>query len=315
MNCKVIGIDIAKNVFQVCQLGEDNKVLSNRKVARKDLIHTLRQLSKETPVAMEACGSAHYWARQLQDNGFVVSLLPAQHVKVFAGHQKNDAIDALAICETALRPSIHRVPVKSVEQQDIKSLRCTRQQWIDQKTALGNQIRGLSAEYGVIFSRSFIQLRRQLPIAIEDQSNGLSPVMRERLSDAYMELQEYDEKLRKIERQLHRLCQQQASYERLLEIPGIGPVISAALISEIGDGSQFSNGRQMAAWCGLVPRQASSGERNLTLGITKNGNKQLRTLLVHGARAAVFRRKKDNSGLSRWITKLVERRKRQHKNI
>lgn len=314
MNCKIVGVDIAKNVFQICQLGEDNKIMSNKKVARKDLIHKVRQLPSDAVIAMEACGTAHHWARQMQFAGFEVRLLPAQHVKMFAGRQKNDAIDALAICEAAQRPGIHRVPVKTVEQQDIKSLRCTRQQWIDHKTALGNQIRGLSAEYGVIFSRSFAQLRRQLPIALEDQRNGLTTIMRIRLSEAYQELCDYDKKISRINRQLHSLCQQQSSYERLMEVPGIGPLISAALISELGDGCQFGNGRQMAAWCGLVPRQSSSGERNVMLGITKNGNRQLRTLLVHGARAVVFRRKSDDGGLSRWVKQLVERRGK-HKAI
>ena len=148
-----------------------------------------------------------------------MTLVPAQHVKVFAGHQKNDVIDALAICEAVQRPGIHRVPVKTVEQQDTKSLRCTRQQWIDHKTALGNQIRGLSAEYGVIFSRSFAQLRRQLPIALGDPRNGLTAVMRARLSEAYQEICDYDEKINRINRQIHSLCQQQSNYERLIEVP------------------------------------------------------------------------------------------------
>jgi transposase len=314
MNCKIIGIDLAKNVFQVCLLGEDNKVISNKKIPRAKLLHTLRQLPESIPVAMEACGASHHWARQLQDMGMEVKLLPAQHVKAFAGHQKNDAIDALAICEAAQRPSIHSVPVKTIEQQDIKALRCTRQQWVDHRTALGNQIRGLSTEYGVIFSRSLAQLRCHLPEAAEDEKNGLSSIMRQRLREAYQELCDYDVKIKTIERQLHMLCQQQSNYRPLLEIPGIGPLISAALISELGDGSQFSNGRQMSAWCGLVPRQHSSGDRTVSLGITKNGNQQLRTLLIHGARAVVFRRHADGGGLSRWISGLVERRGK-HKAI
>ena len=314
MNCKIVGVDLAKNVFQVCQLGEDNQVISNKKVPRAKLLHTLRQLPKSTPVAMEACGASHYWARQLQDMGMTVKLIPAQHVKAFAGHQKNDAVDALAICEAAQRPSIHCVPVKTVEQQDIKALRCTRQQWVDHRTALSNQIRGLSAEYGVIFSRSLAKLRCHLPQVIEDGNNGLSWVMRERLSEAYQELCDYDKKIKAIERKMHLLCKEQSSYRRLLEIPGIGPMTSAALISELGDGSQFSNGRQMSAWCGLVPRQQSSGDRTVSLGITKNGNQQLRTLLIHGARAVVFKRHADKGGLSRWISRLIERRGK-HKAI
>ena len=127
-------------------------------------------------------------------------------------------------------------------------------------------------------------------------------------ANAYQELCEYNERITRIDRQLHELCRENVSYQRLMEIPGVGPVIGAALISELGDGSQFSNGRQMSAWCGLVPRQHSSGDRTVSLGITKNGNKQLRTLLIHGARAVVFRRKADGGSLSRWINRLVERR-------
>lgn len=314
MKCKIVGIDIAKNVFQVCQLGEDNKVISNKKIPRAKLLDALRQLPESTLVAMEACGTAHHWARQLQEMGLEVRLLPAQHVKAFTGHQKNDAIDALGICEAAFSPRIHCVPVKTLEQQDIKALRCARQQWVDHRTALGNQIRGLSAEYGVIFPRSLAQLRRQLPLAAEDQKNGLSSIMRERLREAYQELCDYDTKIARVDRQLHTLCRQNASYQRLMEIPGIGPIISAALISELGDGSQFSNGREMSAWCGLVPRQHSSGDRTVSLGITKNGNKHLRTLLIHGARSVVFCRKTEGDALSRWVSRLVERRGK-HKAI
>jgi transposase len=135
----------------------------------------------------------------------------------------------------------------------------------------------------VIFSRSFAQLRCHLPEVAEDEKNGLSSIMRQRLREAYRELCDYDEKIKTIEHQQDVLCKEQSTYRRLLEIPGIGPLISAALISELGDGSQFSNGRQMSAWCGLVPRQHSSGDRTVSLGITTNGNRQLRTLLIHGA--------------------------------
>lgn len=308
MQCKIIGIDLAKNTFQVCLLGIEGNVLSNKKVSRSRLMLEITQGCPDAPIAMEACASAHYWARRFESLGRRVLLLPAQHVKAFVGHQKNDANDALAICEAAQRPRIHPVAVKSVEQQDIQSLRRIRQRAVDNRTALGNQIRGLSGEYGLCFRQSIRLLRLDLLIALDDTTTELSPLLREELRLLHSELLDLDATVRRLDQKLRSVLRERDEYTRLKEIPGIGPLTASALISELGDGQRFSNGREMSAWCGLIPRQNSSGGRERLHGLTKNGNRELRTLLIHGARAVVYRYKNRQTPLGRWLDALIARR-------
>lgn len=308
MQCKVIGIDLAKNQFQVCVLGIDGGVVSNKKISRSRLVREIAQGCPEAPIAMEACASAHYWARRFESMGRRVLLIPAQHVKAFVGHQKNDANDALAICEASQRPRLYPVAVKSVEQQDIQSLRRIRQRAVDSRTALGNQIRGLSGEYGLCFRQSIRLLRLDLVMALDDATNELSALLREELRILYQELLDLDATVSRLDRKLHAVMRERSEYTRLKGIPGIGPLTASALISELGDGQRFSNGREVSAWCGLIPRQHSSGGRKRMQGLTKNGNRELRTLLIHGARAVVFRYKNRQTPLGRWLDALIARR-------
>jgi len=308
MQCKVIGIDLAKNTFQVCVLGIDGSVISNKKISRSRLMLEVEQGCPDAPIAMEACASAHYWGRRFESLGRRVVLIPAQHVKAFVGHQKNDANDAVAICEAAQRPRLHPVAVKSLEQQDIQSLRRIRQRAVDNRTALGNQIRGLSGEYGLCFRQSIRMLRLDIVTALDDSTNELSSLLREELTLLYHELRDLDATVSRLDRKLHALLRERDEYARLKSIPGIGPLTASALISELGDGQRFSNGREMSAWCGLIPRQCSSGGRERLHGLTKNGNRELRTLLIHGARAVVYRYKNRQSPLGRWLDALIARR-------
>lgn len=308
MSIKAIGIDLAKSVFQVCVLLEDGSVLWNRKVKREKLLHTLLEFPTDTLVAMESCARSHYWGRRLQQAGYQVKLIPAQHVKPMVSAQKNDANDALAICEAAFRPKLHPVPIKTIEQQDIKALRCVRQRMVDYRTALACQIRGLAGEYGVNFSTGIKLLRNQLPESVEDGDNGLSFVMRGLLLRMERELKALDEEIKAIEQEIHQLCKQQPRYQLLQSIPGFGPIVAAAFVSEVGDGRQFSNGRQLAAWCGLVPKQHSTGGKTRLGSITKAGNKQLRVLLIHGARAVFAHVAKRDDRLGRWLSNLIARR-------
>ena len=183
MNIKVAGIDLAKNIFQVCILLDNGKVQSNRKVSRSQFLHTIRQLPPITLLAMEACGSSHYWGRTFTSMSFHVALLAAQSVKPFVRNQKNDANDAMAICEAAMRPNIHQVDIKTVEQQDMKALRCVRQRLVEQRTAIANQIRGLSAEYGVVFPLGLNTLNQAVLEELENDENGFSHVIRQLISD------------------------------------------------------------------------------------------------------------------------------------
>ncbi len=191
---RVVGIDIAKSVFQVCVWMIDGSVAWNKKVTRQKLLDTLRQFEPGTMMAMEACSTSHFWGRTLSAMGFSVRLIPAQHVKAFAKSQKNDANDALAICETACRPGIHFVPIKTTEQQDIKALRNTRQLMVEQRTALANQLRSLLAEYGLIIPIGIQRLEQQLPEFIEDASNDLTFTLRRLLNSLQEDMQVLNER-------------------------------------------------------------------------------------------------------------------------
>ncbi|HAS6163784.1 TPA: IS110 family transposase [Vibrio vulnificus] len=308
MSIKVVGIDLAKTLFQVCVLSTDGKIVSNRKVKRDKLLDTIRQLPDKTALAMESCATSHHWGRAFQQLGFSVTLIPAQHVKPFVGRQKNDANDARAICEAFSRPDIHFVPVKSVEQQDLKALRSVRKRLVEQRTALANQIRGLVAEYGIIFPQSIKVLRSQLPLAIEDAENELSYVMRGLLQTLYSEFIDISGKIDEFTQKITALGQLHPRYSAIKSIPGFGPILTAALISEIGSGKQFKNGRQFSAWCGLVPKQNSTGGKSSLGAISKNGNRDLRTLFIHGARAVVRCGTDKENAMGYWLRGLIARR-------
>ncbi|WP_416777572.1 IS110 family transposase [Xenorhabdus budapestensis] len=303
---KVVGIDLAKNVFQVCVWMADGSVASNRKIARQKLLDTVRSFPPGTVIAMEACATSHYWGRTLQAMGYTVRLVPTQHVKAFSHHQKNDANDALAICETACRPGLHFVPVKTVEQQDIKALRSARQLMVEQRTALANQMRAFLAESGRIVPAGIQKLQQHLPDILEDDSNHLSCVLRRLLHTLWEEMQNLNTGIHDMDNEIAALSRQQTGYEHLLTIPGVGPLIAAAFVSDVS-ASQFANGRQLSAWCGLVPRQHSSGGKSRLCSLSKHGNRHLRTLIIHGARAVMRCVQKRDDYLGEWLRKLIDR--------
>ncbi|WP_049596282.1 IS110 family transposase, partial [Yersinia aldovae] len=208
---RVVGIDIAKSVFQVCVWMVDGSVAWNRKISRQKLLDTLRQFEPGTLIAMEACSTSHFWGRTLSSMGYSVRLIPAQHVKAFVRSQKNDANDALAICETACRPGIHFVPVKTTEQQDIKALRNTRQLMVEQRTALANQLRSLLAEYGLIIPVGIQRLQQQLPELIEDASNNLTFTLRRLLSSLREDMQALNERVTYLDKEIAALSSQQTA--------------------------------------------------------------------------------------------------------
>ena len=231
MSIKVVGIDLAKHFFQVCVLSNENKITSNKKVTRAKLLDVVRQFPEQTLIAMEACGSSNYWARTIENMGF--SIVLAQHVKPFVGHQKNDANDARAICEAASRPNLHSVPIKTIELQDIKSLRCVRQRLVVQRIAISNQLRGLASEYGITIAKSFKSLREQVPEVLEDTNNELSIVIRKLIYSLWQEVNDLTEDIKSISSELEALCKQQPRYQALLAIPGFGPIVTAAFLSQI----------------------------------------------------------------------------------
>lgn len=223
MDIKVVGIDLAKNIFQVCVWKQDGTVARNRKVTRNKLLHTIRQFPEKTLIAMEACGTAHHWARQFMTLGHDVILIPAQHVKPLVGYQINDANDALAIFEAAFRLGIHPVPVKSIEQQDIKSLRCVRSRLVEQRTATANQVRCLAAEYGVSFPVGIRNLKHKLPECLEGADNGLSFVLRWLLQGLYDDIV-LDRDIEYLTDEITNLCKVQPRYKALLPFQDSAPL-------------------------------------------------------------------------------------------
>ena len=261
-------------------------------------------------IGMEACGGAHYWKRTLEKLGHKVHLIAPQFVKPFVKSNKNDAADAEAICEAVQRPSMRFVPGKSLEQQDIQSLHRIRSQAVARRTALANQIRGLLMEYGIIVPKGIAYVRKEIPWLLEDAENELTSLFREMLRELHDELVHLDQQISKLEIQLETVCKQSKACQRLLTIPGVGLLTATALIAAVGDISAFKNGRELAAWIGLVPRQHTTGGKPTLLGISKRGDSYLRTLLIHGGRTVVRVADKHQDRRNRWISDLDKRREK-----
>ncbi len=307
MNNKLVSIDLAKNVFQVCTYTKSGKILSNKKIKRKALQRAIAQI-EPTRISMETCYSANYWGRVFQSMGHTVQLIPAQHVKPFVRGNKNDANDAIAISEASLRPRMRFVPVKTLFQQDIQMLHRIRQRHVSERTSLVNQVRGLLSEYGVVVSKGWRKLREQLPLILEDGDNELTPMGRQEIARLQGELNTLSVWIEEDNQRLVRHLEPNEDYQRLLAAPGFGPVVASAVIAGVGNASQFASAREMATWLGLTPRGEASGDRSVLKGISKRGNRYLRTLFIHGARAIVNWCGSKSDPLSLWLQQLIERR-------
>lgn len=306
-NCKVIGVDLAKNSFYLFALDSKAKPTERKKLSRTQFLSFFAQ-QKQTIVAMEACGSAHHWGREIQKLGHEVQLLPAQHVKGYLRGQKNDYNDARAIAEASFHGAIRKVNVKTLGQQDEQTFLRMRRHLSDERTGLINHVRGLLSEYGTVLPVGGQVLRQALPSILENADNDLTHRFRELLCRQQNRLIELDEELAWYNEQLKNHAKQDDACQRLMAIPGMGPVVSFAVKAWMGDGKQFKRGRDASAALGLVPKQFSTGGREVLLGITKRGDKNLRSLVIHGARAVVSRSKTKTDRLSLWINKLVLRR-------
>lgn len=306
MKITTIGIDLAKNVFQVHGVNEHGKAVLKKQLRREQVMAFFANLPP-TLIGMEACGSAHHWARKLQAQGHTVKLMAPQFVKPYVKTNKNDAADAEAICEAVARPNMRFVPIKNIEQQAVLSLHRVRQGFVKARTAQANQIRGLLSEYGIILPQGISHVTKEVPDLIEDASNELPGMFRclvQRLMDHFKEL---DRQVAEIEVQIKTWHRQSELCRKLEMIPGVGPITATALVATIGDAKNFDNGRQVAAWLGLVPRQHSSGGKSNLLGISKRGDCYLRTLLIHCARAVIFSAKR--KGIEEgWVHELIARR-------
>lgn len=312
MKLKRIGIDLAKQVFQVHGVDSHEQVACRKQLKRAQMLDFFRQL-EPCRVAMEACGSSHYWARELRTLGHDVRLIAPQFVKPYVKSGKNDANDAEAICEAASRPNMRYVEVKSAEQQAGQALHRIRSRLIRARTALVNEIRGLLGEFGWVEARCGVAAARRLAqSALESTENGLPGRMRELLTELHDELVEHDARLDRLDRMIQRQAREDERVERLLQIEGIGPITATAIVSAVGDARQFSSARQFAAWLGLVPRQHSSGGKERLGSISKRGDTYLRTLLIHGARSVLKPSQDKTDRRSEWLQRLLGRR---NKNI
>lgn len=282
----VIGIDLAKNVFQVHGADPAGHAVLTKKLSRSQMIEFFAKL---TPclIGMEACSSAHYWGRRLTEMGHTVRLMPPQYVKPYVKTNKNDARDAEAICEAVTRPNMRFVPIKTEEQQAVLVLHRVRDGIVKQRVALSNQIRGLLAEFGIIIPQGLKQLNLRLMQLIDSPSSVLPGDLKAMFSSLYQELANLTDRIKSFDKQIEAHLQSNAECQRVLRIEGVGPLTATAVVASIGDIRNFKSASQFAAWLGLVPRQNSSGGKTQLLGISKRGDSYLRCLLVHGARAAL----------------------------
>ena len=309
MKLSRVGVDLAKNVYQLHGVDRHGKAVWKRRLRRRQWLQALTDVAEpDCEIGMEACTGAHHWARELQARGYTVRLIAPQFVKPFVKSNKNDANDAEAVCEAMSRPNMRFVAIKTVEQQDIQGLHRVRSRLVGQRTALINQARGLLMEYGVVVPQTPAVLRRRLPEIVDDAENGLTATARALFASLYQELCQLDERVREMEQRVQHVYKTLESCQRLAEVPGIGPLTATALVAAVGDARAFRRGREMAAWLGLVPRQHSTGGRPRLLGISKRGDRYLRTLLIHGARAVIRVAHRHPDGRNRWVQAVEHRR-------
>lgn len=306
MKIATIGIDLAKSVFQVHGVDARGKTVLKKQLKRDQVANFFINL-EPCLIGMEACGSAHHWGRKLQAMGHTVRLMAPQFVKPYVKSNKNDVADAEAICEAVGRPSMRFVPIKTVDQQAVLSLHRARQGLIKARTAQANQIRGLLAEYGLVVPQGIGHIRQRVPALIEDAARELPGAFRLLIDRLLEHLKLLDQQVDEIETQIKAWHRGNELSQRLAQIPGIGPMTATAMVATVGDARHFKNGRELAAWLGLVPRQHSSGGKPTLLGISKRGDVYLRTLLIHGARSLAYRiGKKANP--DNWLSRLINRR-------
>ena len=307
MTIEILGIDIAKNVFQLHGVNCNGRVVLKRRVMRDQLLEVLAQINRCT-VVVEACTGAFYWARKFEALGHQVKIISPQYVKPFVRRQKNDGNDAEAICTAARQPHIPFVPKKTLEQQDIQALHRARQRMVNHRTAVVSQIRGLLLDRGFAMAKSITRARRLVPDILANFDNELTPMARDAIGELYDLFRDLDRRIASFDKKIEQVFRNSETCQRIATIKGVGPKTATAIVAAIGDGAEFKNGRHLAAWVGLVPRQFSSGDRKVLMGISKRGNQHLRSLLVHGARAVV-RTAPDKADLNnQWVNQLRERR-------
>jgi transposase len=305
-----VGVDLAKRLIQVHGVDATGRAVTTKAISRGKFLAWCAQLPPGCVVAMEACSSAHHWARQLTRMGLVPRLIAPHFVSPYRMQGKtgkNDAADAAAICEAASRPTMRFVPVKSCQQQGVMTLHRLREGYKEERNACINRIRGLLAEFGVVFAKGPKALRQALPKVLEDASNELTGLARLSLQRALEHWSALDAEISWCDARIaeHARCDEQA--KKAARIQGIGPIGASAMAAGVGDFTQFRSAHQFSAWLGIVPRQHSSGGRTVLGGITRRGDDYLRTLLIQGARSVVATAAQRSDPVSRWIVQLQQR--------
>src|SRR5215469_2490716 len=306
MRIASVGIDLGKTTFHLVALGERNKVLIRKKFSRSQLLAYTAKLTSSL-IGLEACAGAHFIGAALREQGHQVRLIPAQFLKPYRKSNKNDFLDAEAIADAVTKENMRFAQIKTQEQLDIQAMHRVRDRLVQRRTALINEIRGFLLERGITFAARPIQLRKNLPLVLEDAEQKLSPRLRWLLERLWQEWKQLDIDVETITDAIERISHEDALCRRLRQIPGFGPLVSSATVAAIGNGAAFRRGRDFAAWVGVVPRQHSTGGKQKLLGINKRGNVYLRRMLIHGARAVLLRVKYNTGGFGQWVHRLTKR--------
>jgi transposase len=307
-----VGIDIGKTTFHLIGFDGRGAIVLRQKVSRAQLERRFAALPP-CLVGMEACCGAHHVGRRLAALGHEVRLIPARYVKPFVKSNKNNFCDAEAIAEAVLRPTMRFVPLKSREQLDLQALHRVRQRPAGERTAVINQIRGFLLEHGIAVRAGPPALRRALPEILADRGSALSPGMARLLAGLAEDWRRLDERIGEVTAAVEEAARRDEGCRHLMAVPGIGPVVSSAMVAAIGDGAAFAKARDFGAWLGLVPKQVSTGDRTLLLGISKRGNRYLRTMFIQGARSVPLRRATwANHAFGRWLEAAAPR---LHRNV
>ncbi len=302
-----IGLDIAKNVFQVHGIDENGKIAVRRQLKRRRVLAFFAKLPS-CLVGMEACATSHYWAREIEKLGHEVRMMPPRYVKPYVKRNKNDAADAEAICEAVTRPTMRFVPIKTPEQQSVLMLHRTRQLFVRQRTTLINAIRAHMAEYGIVAGVGRNGVEVLLELIAKGEDDRIPPAARECLMALAVQLQLVKRQILEADRRVLAWHRASKVSKRLEAIPGVGPLVASALVASIPDPSVFRSGRDMSAWIGLVPKQNSTGGKEKLGSISKAGNRYLRKLLVVGALSVIKRAKILGYTRHPWLVRLMERR-------
>jgi transposase len=302
-----VAINLAKNVFHLVGANATGAILWRKRLSRNALMPFIAQLPP-VRIGIEACGGAHYWARRFREHGHDVKLIAPQFVKPFVKSNKNDMRDAEAIAEAVTRPTMQVVPSKEVDQQDIQALHRVRERLIGERTAWVNEGHGLLYEYGIVLPKGVPKFRKAVVAKLESEKDKLTTLSQALFWKLVEEFVALDERIADYQQQLESLATTPPECQRLMTIPGIGPITATALVAAVGDVGVFKNGRQFAAWLGWVPRQHSTGGQTRWLGISKRGDTYLRKLLIHGARTTLRWVKLKTDARSHWMRGLLERR-------